>query len=156
MTSYFDEHDCDPLPDTETSNRPVDFLEFARFLILTGNWQNNEFASMFADRPPPPTSRSFIESLERERVDASSKLLGSECPICLKKYELEDQFIQLKCGHCFHDSCLLPWLEKTCSCPMCRASLPSSDPDWEELQRQKKREKEREVDLEALHNSMFG
>ena len=92
MSSYFEEHDCDPLPDTgeASSSRPVDLLEFARFLILTGNWQHNEFASMFADRPPPPTSKSYIESLDRECVDVGSKLLDSECPICLKKYEIQE------------------------------------------------------------------
>ena len=30
-----------------------------RFLILTGNWRENEFANIFADRPPPPTSRYY-------------------------------------------------------------------------------------------------
>ena len=37
-----------------------------------------------------------------------------------------------------------------------RAELPTDDPQWEEMKRQKKRKERREEDLEALHNSMFG
>ena len=37
-----------------------------------------------------------------------------------------------------------------------RAELPTDDPQWEEMKKQKKRKEKREEDLEALHNSMFG
>ena len=37
-----------------------------------------------------------------------------------------------------------------------RAELPTDDPQWEEMKRQKKRKERREEDLEALHSSMFG
>jgi len=156
MTSYFDEHNCEPLADSDSGN-PHDLMEFARFLILTGNWRENEFANIFADRPPPPTSRSFIENLERINLTSEDiTIIDTECPICLKKFDIDDEFIKLRCRHGFHSACLIPWLEKTSSCPLCRAVLPTDDADWEEIKRQKKREKEREADLEALHNSMFG
>jgi len=150
MSSYFDEHDCEPLPDHQAGSG--DMLEFARFLILTGNWRSEEFASIFNEKPPPPTSKEFIENLEEKEVTNET----NECPICLKKFEREETFSSLPCKHSFHSECLLPWLQKTSSCPLCRAELPTGDPDWEEMKRQKKREKEREADLEMLHNSMFG
>ena len=34
--------------------------------------------------------------------------------------------------------------------------MPTDDPQWEEMKKQKKRKEKREEDLEALHNSMFG
>ena len=37
-----------------------------------------------------------------------------------------------------------------------RQSLPTDDPEWEEMKRQKDRQARREEDLEMLHNSMFG
>jgi len=151
MTSYFDEHNCEPLPDNQVGG--VNLLEFARFLILTGNWREDEFSSIFSERPPPPTCSKFIEELEKQRVRSEDE--GS-CPICLKKFEVGEEKSSLPCKHGFHMDCLLPWLQKTSSCPLCRAELPTGDPDWEEMKRQKKREKEREADLEALHNSMFG
>jgi hypothetical protein len=151
MTSYFEEHNCEPLADN--ANSPVDFLEFARFLILTGNWRDEEFSGLFADRPPPPTASDFIENLDKEEVKGGGP---GECPICLKQFEEGETSSRLPCRHSFHLSCLLPWLQKTSSCPLCRAELPTSDPDWEEMKRQKKREKAREQDIEALHDSMFG
>ena len=92
----------------------------------------------------------------------------------------------LPCCHSFHDACVTAWLGKAANCPMCRfcisdntyggefgnvvtdwlgkaeedflprAELPTDDPQWEEMKRQKKRKERREEDLEALHNSMFG
>jgi hypothetical protein len=60
MSSYFDEHNCEPLSDNPSavgSDNSSGLLEMARFLILSGHWNNEEFAGLFADRPPPPTSR---------------------------------------------------------------------------------------------------
>ena len=39
---------------------------------------------------------------------------------------------------------------------LCRRSLPTDDPEWEEMKKQKEREERRKEDLEMLHNSMFG
>lgn len=151
MTSYFDEHDCEPLADNQSGDGNL--LEFARFLILTGNWRQEEFSSIFDERPPPPTSSEFIEKLEKREIGADE---DGSCPICLKKFEDGELESYLPCKHGFHVDCLLPWLKKTSSCPLCRAELPTGDEDWEEMKRQKKREKGREADIEALHNSMFG
>jgi hypothetical protein len=59
MSSYFDEHNCEPLSDNPAAGggQGSELLEMARFLILTGNWNNEEFAGLFMDQPPPPTSR---------------------------------------------------------------------------------------------------
>ena len=54
MSSYFDEHNCEPLRDGEA---PDQLLHLVRLLIDTGNWDHQEFASLFNDRPPPPTSK---------------------------------------------------------------------------------------------------
>ena len=54
MSSYFDEHDCTPLAD---GTAPDGLLQFARFLVTSGNWNDEAFSSFFADKPPPPTSK---------------------------------------------------------------------------------------------------
>ena len=54
MSSYFDEHDCTPLAD---GSAPDGLLQFARFLVTSGNWNDEAFSSFFADKPPPPTSK---------------------------------------------------------------------------------------------------
>lgn len=44
---------------------------------------------------------------------------------------------------------------QTNSCPLCRHELPTDDERYELYRKEKIRAKEREKDLETLHNSMF-
>ena len=107
------------------------------------------------------------------------------CPVCLKNFEQDDIVNTLPCNHRFHSDCIKKWLEKvfetkqffiqfnkrsrfiqlssiynhyfqTNSCPVCRREYPTDDKHYEEMIRHKKRQKEREQDIENLHNSMFG
>ena len=154
MASYFDEHDCEPLRDGQG---PDHFLHFARLLVDSGAWNQSEFAGMFSDRTPPPTSKKFINDLKEHLVREETE--GDCCPICLKTLEQDDIVIKLPCNcksNKFHKECILPWLNKTCSCPCCRFELPTDDRNFEEMRKQKKRQKQREEDIDNLHNSMFG
>ena len=154
MASYFDEHDCEPLRDGQG---PDHFLHFARLLVDSGAWNQSEFAGMFSDRTPPPTSKKFINDLKEHLVREETD--GDCCPICLKAFEQDDIVIKLPCNcksNKFHKECILPWLNKTCSCPCCRFELPTDDRNFEEMRKQKKRQKQREEDIDNLHNSMFG
>ena len=65
MTSYFEEHDCEPLG---SGQGPDHFLHFARLLIDSGAWNQTEFAAMFQERTPPPTSKKFLEDLKDHLV----------------------------------------------------------------------------------------
>ncbi|CAF2155059.1 unnamed protein product [Brassica napus] len=38
---------------------------------------------------------------------------------------------KLPCGHCYHDNCILPWLETRNSCPVCRFQLRTDDAEYE-------------------------
>eukprot|EP00252_Welwitschia_mirabilis_P002374 TRINITY_DN12301_c0_g2_i1.p1 TRINITY_DN12301_c0_g2~~TRINITY_DN12301_c0_g2_i1.p1 ORF type:complete len:199 (+),score=33.82 TRINITY_DN12301_c0_g2_i1:255-851(+) len=41
------------------------------------------------------------------------------CPTCLEEYDDENPRILTKCEHHFHLACILEWLERSDSCPMC-------------------------------------
>ena len=71
MTSYFDEHDCEPLG---AGQGPDHFMHFARLLIDSGAWNQTEFAAMFQDRIPPPTSKRFIKDLKDHLVRVEGNL----------------------------------------------------------------------------------
>ena len=42
------------------------------------------------------------------------------CSICM---EVEGEKIKLDCGHMYHKKCLLEWLKKQKSCPICRSVI---------------------------------
>ena len=51
----------------------------------------------------------------------------AECCICMDLLESQPLAIDFPgCAHPFHDSCILKWLEKKTSCPMCRGGVRSS------------------------------
>lgn len=41
------------------------------------------------------------------------------CPICLEEYDDENPRNLTKCEHHFHLSCILEWMERSDSCPIC-------------------------------------
>lgn len=72
------------------------------------------------------------------------------------KYSSDIEIILMPCGHSYHGSCLLPWLEKTNSCAVCRFELSTDNKEYEEHKKRKLEEKQRKERVEDLHNSMFG
>ncbi|KAE9605389.1 putative transcription factor C2H2 family [Lupinus albus] len=41
------------------------------------------------------------------------------CPICLEEYDVENPKNLTNCDHQFHLSCILEWMERSDSCPIC-------------------------------------
>ena len=75
---------------------------------------------------PPPASELTIQSLEQ--VDAPNEA----CGICGECFGNE-KAIRLPCGHTFHkQNCIVPWLSRHCTCPVCRYELPTDDAAYEE------------------------
>lgn len=45
----------------------------------------------------------------------------TSCPICFDDFKIDETLINLKnCKHLFHQDCIIPWLEKSELCPLCR------------------------------------
>ncbi|XP_022251168.1 E3 ubiquitin-protein ligase RNF181-like isoform X1 [Limulus polyphemus] len=133
MACYYDEHNCKPLAYGE---QPDELLHLARLLLDTGVGieLQIEFERLFpGERGKPPASKAAISKLKT--VKSFSE--GEKCPICLKEYEEGEVVKQLPCCHKFHFSCVLPWLGKTNTCPVCRHELDTDDQDYEEYKRQK-------------------
>jgi hypothetical protein len=46
---------------------------------------------------------------------------GDNCAICIELLEDEDEVRGLTCGHCYHQTCIDPWLtQRRASCPLCK------------------------------------
>ena len=52
--------------------------------------------------------------------DIDHKKQTDICPICYDKYNDNNTPVKLICNHIFHKKCIIKWLDKTCSCPLCR------------------------------------
>lgn len=156
MASYFDEHNCEPLADGQ---QPDHLLHMARLLLdsgLAAEW-DLEFDRVFGgERKVPPTSKEVINNLPTSLISPQEAALEKKCPVCLGPFDEEDEVKDLPCSHRFHTNCILPWLQRVNSCPLCRHELPTDDPDYENLRKHKARAKQREHELNSLHNSMFG
>ncbi|XP_005108139.1 E3 ubiquitin-protein ligase RNF181 [Aplysia californica] len=156
MASYFDEHDCQPLEDGQTPNHA---LHLARLLLdsgLAAEWDMEYNRFFGGEGRAPPASKKAVAELETKLVSPTIAALGKKCPICLLEFDEEDEVKIMPCGHQFHSGCILPWLSKVNSCPMCRYELPTDDPQYEEFKKHQARAKQREFELNSLHDSMFG
>uniref|UniRef100_A0A8C6LA55 E3 ubiquitin-protein ligase RNF181 n=1 Tax=Nothobranchius furzeri TaxID=105023 RepID=A0A8C6LA55_NOTFU len=142
MASYFDEHDCEPT-NPEEQYRQNALLELARYLNPAGSW--------FICRLGPAASSSSCQSCYSDpHCDK-----GLKCPVCLLEFEEQETVREMPCKHLFHSGCILPWLGKTNSCPLCRLELPTDNPEYEEFKKDKERRKQREHRLEDLHGAMY-
>ena len=45
------------------------------------------------------------------------------CVICLTKYEINEFRLRLPCKHNYHRKCIIPWLEKSKYCPICKTEI---------------------------------
>ena len=76
---------------------------------------------------PPPASRDARDALLLKSIDAC----GQSCAICQEDFEVKDKAKQLPCQHLYHEKCVLVWLEKHNSCPVCRFALESEKQTWD-------------------------
>lgn len=164
---YFDEMGWEPI--NAENNEHHQFLLMIRFMQENGFWPD----SMDDRQLPPPAAKDLVANLEEQRYKRcqASDENAVKCAICLKTTADTDEneagvavanadedilFKVLPCSHAFHDVCILPWLEKTNSCPLCRLELRTDDKGYEEMKRMRARAKQREEEIDTLHNSMFG
>lgn len=145
MADYFDEMGWQPLGEGETPNQ---LLHFARLLRDFG--MISELLDLDKELPPP-ASKQAIDELPTVKVQSDDE----QCAVCLKMLAHCENIKQMPCKHKFHSECILPWLGKTNSCPVCRHELPTDDETYEHYRKEKQRAKQREADVEVLHNSMF-
>lgn len=61
----------------------------------------------------------LLEGLPREYYSGCHHADYTECDLCMEDYQEGDELVRLPCMHLFHGHCVLPWLQKACTCPVC-------------------------------------
>lgn len=57
--------------------------------------------------------------LKKPTESIVSLLEEDVCPTCLEEYDDENPKITTKCEHYFHLACILEWMERSDTCPVC-------------------------------------
>lgn len=69
--------------------------------------------------------KSEVKKLNEHNVSATEE--EDACPICLEEYDTENPKLITKCDHHFHLSCILEWMERSDSCPICDQEMIFDD-----------------------------
>jgi hypothetical protein len=64
---------------------------------------------------------SIIQSLERRPASEEDETV--ECTVCLCSYTSGQILLPLSCSHEFHEGCIVPWLNRSDTCPICRCAV---------------------------------
>ncbi|KAF9901157.1 hypothetical protein BX616_002359 [Lobosporangium transversale] len=72
---------------------------------------------------PVGASDEIIESIPPHILTDEELAAKTECSVCKDEFTKEDNLLQLKCRHIFHEDCIKPWLKLNGTCPTCRFEL---------------------------------
>ncbi|KAM7280354.1 hypothetical protein ACFE04_007488 [Oxalis oulophora] len=60
------------------------------------------------------------EELKMVATTVKEESISEECSICLESFLLGSEAISLPCSHLFHKNCIMKWVHRKNSCPLCR------------------------------------
>jgi len=89
-------------------------------------------------KPPPASNRALrtlptVTVAPEDLVDETNR----ECCICFEAHHLKNRVVRLPCAHIYHPPCIVDWLRRSCTCPVCRYELPTDVPMYEATRRQR-------------------
>jgi E3 ubiquitin-protein ligase RNF115/126 len=73
----------------------------------------------------PPLTQDEIANVKTVEVTESMLEKNSQCSVCMDDFKVGEQVRGLVCDHFFHEACIVPWLERHGTCPVCRKELSS-------------------------------
>ena len=79
--------------------------------------------SQLENTGPPPLTETQIQTIPTVKISQQQTQDKAQCSICMEDFVLAENVKQLRCDHCFHETCIKPWLQMHATCPVCRKSL---------------------------------
>ncbi|KAL0373681.1 UNVERIFIED_CONTAM: putative E3 ubiquitin-protein ligase RHB1A [Sesamum radiatum] len=71
----------------------------------------------------PDSPRKVDVDLLKSNPPLSAADEEDACPTCLEEYDSENPKIMTECNHHFHLSCILEWMERSDTCPVCNQEM---------------------------------
>jgi hypothetical protein len=72
--------------------------------------------------------RRIVQQVTSLRITLRFNELSTECAICQEDIASGAVVLRLPaCGHAYHESCVLSWLQKQNTCPLCRKAMPKQE-----------------------------
>ncbi|KAF7826076.1 putative E3 ubiquitin-protein ligase RHB1A [Senna tora] len=106
---------CPASTDSESGRETISGSSFAT-LLTCEDIEDSDCKVQANSAPLSP------RKLELSKSNESHVLMTEEedcCPICLEEYDVENPKTLTRCEHHFHLSCILEWMERSDSCPIC-------------------------------------
>jgi hypothetical protein len=67
-------------------------------------------------------SPRVVEKIKTNTVDPNILAKDSCCSICLEDFDNTKNNVYLDCQHIYHEDCIIEWINKDPSCPLCRSN----------------------------------
>ncbi|KAL5283244.1 RNF115.2 family protein [Megaselia abdita] len=78
---------------------------------------------------PPPLPKDKIDEIPTVQIHESDIENKLQCSVCWEDFVLNENVRKLPCMHCYHNNCIVKWLQLNGTCPICRKSVvPESEP----------------------------
>ncbi|KAF5202854.1 hypothetical protein FRX31_007567 [Thalictrum thalictroides] len=73
-----------------------------------------------------PATPSSIEALETMKIE-NEEDLKRNCGICMEEFLINDMVKVMPCSHVFRGRCIVMWLARKNTCPLCRFKMPTAN-----------------------------
>lgn len=75
-----------------------------------------------------PASKSAVDAMPVVKFKKeNSQADDIHCAVCKEAFETDGEVREMPCKHIYHSDCILPWLARHRSCPICRHELPAEE-----------------------------
>ena len=79
--------------------------------------------SIFVSDPKEKDKLEEIPEININSTTELSKLKAKNCTICLEDFKIKDKLIYLPCFHLFHKDCIVNWVKRNSTCPLCKIDI---------------------------------
>lgn len=104
-------------------------MDFDGYFMNSGLEEVIELLFLNDQRGPAPAPRSAIDAMPTIKITQTHLRADADCPVCKDEFVLGSEARMMPCHHIYHADCIIPWLVRHNSCPVCRFEMPTQGSD---------------------------